>query len=183
MTKYFFLLLSLVFIVGCTKTEATDSVTPIDNSENSLITSVTSTFSTDMLNAVNALRAKGCNCGGQIMPPVPALKWNPLLEAASLRHAKDMNTAKIFSHTGSDGSTMRIRIDAAGYRLCCAHRHGAAGKPRGGNQFCNAACRIQIHQVRANRSPPAAATRHPRHSIIPRHPAARCQPRHLRAAD
>ena len=129
MIKYFFLLLSLVFIVGCTKTEATDSVTPIDNSENSLTTSVTSTFSTDMLNAVNALRAKGCNCGGQIMPPVPALKWNPLLEAASLRHAKDMNTAKIFSHTGSDGSTMRIRIDAAGYRWSSIGENIAWGYP------------------------------------------------------
>lgn len=116
-----FLFMALIFIGGCTKTVITDNevapVEPVDNeSINALVVVTTTPFATDMLAAVNALRAKSCNCGGQIMPPVPALKWNNLLETASVRHAKDMATTKIFSHTGSDGSTMATRINATGYK-------------------------------------------------------------------
>ncbi len=121
-----FLFIALIFMGGCAKTITTDNeVTPVDNVDNesatslSAVTPTTATltpFATEMLTAVNVLRAKGCNCGTQVMPPVPALKWNSLLEAASVRHARDMATTKKFSHTGSDGSTMQTRINATGYR-------------------------------------------------------------------
>ena len=76
----------------------------------------TGNFQTDMLAYVNALRTKGCKCNGVQMPIVPALKWNKLLEAAAVRHAKDMSATKTFSHTGSDGSTMSVRVTATGYK-------------------------------------------------------------------
>lgn len=76
----------------------------------------TGNFRNDMLAYVNALRTKGCKCNGVQMPIVPALKWNTLLEAAAVRHAKDMSATKKFSHTGSDGSTMSVRVTATGYK-------------------------------------------------------------------
>ena len=113
MNKYSVLLMTLILVIGCTKTETTDTVTPSDTPTN---TKETGVFATDMLNAVNALRAKGCTCGNQAMPPVPTLKWNKLLETAAIRHAIDMTKTKTLSHTGSDGSTMQKRIDDTGYR-------------------------------------------------------------------
>ena len=104
-----FLFIALLFIVGCSKTD----VTPVDNTPTTPV--YTGTLSTDMLSAVNALRAKGCNCGTQAMPPVAALRWNKLLETASIRHAKNMEAMKTMSHTGSDGSTVQKRADDAGY--------------------------------------------------------------------
>lgn len=114
-----FLFMALIFMAGCAKTvtttdnevEPTAETTPLSTRATTM-----SAFATEMLASINTLRAKGCNCGTQVMPPVPALKWNNLLETASIRHAKDMATTKKFSHTGSDGSTMQTRINATGYQ-------------------------------------------------------------------
>jgi uncharacterized protein YkwD len=87
----------------------------------------TGNFQNDMLAYVNALRTKGCKCNGVQMPTVPALKWHKNLETAALRHANDMNSSKIFSHTGSDGSSMSQRITQAGYNWSSASENIAAG--------------------------------------------------------
>ncbi len=109
-----FISLMLCQIFACQKSDA-----PTPNIETPTTPSVpvteTGNFSTDMLKAVNNLRAAGCRCGSQQMPPVSPLKWNSKLEAAAKRHASDMATKGFFSHKGSDGSTMQTRIEAAGY--------------------------------------------------------------------
>ncbi|KUI11584.1 secretion protein [Mycobacterium sp. GA-1285] len=59
-----------------------------------------------LLNEINATRAAN-GCG-----PVAA---NPQLNAAAARQANDMLANNVRSHTGSDGSSVGQRIDAAGY--------------------------------------------------------------------
>jgi uncharacterized protein YkwD len=73
-------------------------------------------FRNDMLNAVNKVRAAGCKCGGRNMPPVPPVRWNTQLEAAAMRHAKDMSIHNHFDHIGTDGSEFDRRITESGYK-------------------------------------------------------------------
>jgi uncharacterized protein YkwD len=134
MRKVFFIL--LLAVSACTKVdtppengESTTTGNSTSNNTNSgtsgssttssstaFFPAETGNFSNDMLAYVNALRTKGCKCNGVQMPLVPALKWNKLLEAAAVRHAKDMSATKTFSHTGSDGSSMSVRVTATGYK-------------------------------------------------------------------
>jgi len=73
-------------------------------------------FKEAVLKEVNALRASGCNCGDEVMPPAPPLKWNDKLETAAIRHVNDMYENQHFDHKGTDGSTMSDRINATGYK-------------------------------------------------------------------
>lgn len=107
----------------------TGSSTGATSSNTAFFPTETGNFKTDMLAYVNALRTKGCKCNGVQMPIVPALKWNTLLEAAALRHAKDMSATNTFSHTGSDGSTMSGRITATGYKWMALAENIASGYP------------------------------------------------------
>jgi uncharacterized protein YkwD len=112
------LFIALILMVGCAKKDVSPIDTPITE---------TGTLSSDMVAAVNALRTKGCNCGGESMPPVPALRWNPLLANASLRHSINMAAMKTLSHTGSDGSSIQKRIDDAGYHWSFISENIASG--------------------------------------------------------
>jgi uncharacterized protein YkwD len=60
----------------------------------------------EMLNRINALRAQN---------GLPPYAYNAQLAAAALRHAQDMANTGNISHTGSDDSSARDRILAAGY--------------------------------------------------------------------
>ncbi len=111
---------------GSTGTSTGSSTT---SSSTAFFPAETGNFQNDMLAYVNALRTKGCKCNGVQMPLVPALKWNKLLEAASIRHAKDMSNTQTFSHTGSDGSTMSKRITDAGYKWTYLGENIAWGYP------------------------------------------------------
>ena len=88
-----------------------------------------SKFAVRMLKAVNEVREKGCDCGDQTMPPVPALNWDPRLEEAALRHAKDMNKNNFLKHKGSDGSSMSDRVKEAGYKWRRVGENIASGYP------------------------------------------------------
>jgi uncharacterized protein YkwD len=68
-----------------------------------------------LLSLVNNVRKAGCTCGTTVMPAVPELTWNDLLEKAATDHSIDMNTNNYFSHTGLDGSNPGQRITRAGY--------------------------------------------------------------------
>ncbi|WP_197064926.1 CAP domain-containing protein [Leptolyngbya sp. KIOST-1] len=57
------------------------------------------------------------------------LVLNEKLTAAAQRHAQDMATSRRMSHTGSDGSTMRSRIDATQYRWSTIGENVAMGQP------------------------------------------------------
>ena len=76
-----------------------------------------------LLDLVNDLRAKGCDCGGTIMPATTKLEWDYQLERAAIAHSIDMNVQGYFSHTSLDGATYADRINGTDYE----------GSPRGEN--------------------------------------------------
>lgn len=76
-----------------------------------------------LLDLVNDLRAKGCNCGGTVMPPTEKLEWDYELERAAIAHSIDMNEQNYFSHTSLDGASFADRINGTNY----------TGKPTGEN--------------------------------------------------
>jgi uncharacterized protein YkwD len=69
-----------------------------------------------ILEEVNKVRKAGCKCGEDYMPPVPPLTWSNNLETAAVRHAADMSDHSVFSHDGTDGSTLGDRISATGFQ-------------------------------------------------------------------
>ncbi|MEM8655629.1 MAG: CAP domain-containing protein [Pseudomonadota bacterium] len=73
----------------------------------------------DTLAAVNAERAT------QGRAP---LVYDTKLEAAARVHAQDMVAAGLFSHTGSDGSDIGLRLERVGYRYCFGAENIAAGQ-------------------------------------------------------
>jgi uncharacterized protein YkwD len=85
-------------------------------------------FQDEMLTAVNAARATQQDCGGTIMPPVPALTWDTQLEQAADKHSNDMANYDFFSHTGSDGSSVSTRVTAQGYTWSSVGENIAAGQ-------------------------------------------------------
>ncbi len=74
----------------------------------------------DLLRLVNAERQR---------VNAPPLMLNEKLTTAAQRHAQDMATSRRMSHTGSDGSTMRSRIDATQYRWSTIGENVAMGQP------------------------------------------------------
>ena len=86
------------------------------------------TFAEQMLFAVNQARSQEQNCGGQIMPAVPALTWDYDLESAAFSHSSDMANNNFMSHTGSDGSSPQDRIEATGYSWSTWAENVAAGQ-------------------------------------------------------
>jgi uncharacterized protein YkwD len=69
-----------------------------------------------LLRLVNSARSKGRYCGRRYFPPAPPLKWSATLERAAKEHARDMTLHGFFSHAGSDGSTVGVRLRRLGYR-------------------------------------------------------------------
>lgn len=81
-----------------------------------------------ILDIINELRANGRNCGAEWYPAAPALSWNDALDGASLRHSVDMSTHDVFSHTGTDGSSVSDRATDAGYNWNRIGENIAAGQ-------------------------------------------------------
>ena len=69
----------------------------------------------EMLTAVNEIRAEGASCGGDWMGPAAPLIWDSRLEAAAVRHSRDMAEHERFDHRGSDGLNTGERVRRAGY--------------------------------------------------------------------
>ncbi|TVQ10874.1 MAG: CAP domain-containing protein [Leptolyngbya sp. DLM2.Bin27] len=59
----------------------------------------------------------------------PPLTLNAQLTTAAQRHSEDMAASRRLSHTGSDGSTMRSRIDATQYQWSTIGENVAMGQP------------------------------------------------------
>jgi len=72
-------------------------------------------FKTKMLIEINDLRAEGCWCGTDSMPPARMLLWDESLEKAANRHVRDMALNDSVEHTGSDGSIPQQRTMEAGF--------------------------------------------------------------------
>lgn len=67
------------------------------------------------LAAVNRARASAQLCISGPRAAVPALQWDSRLAAAAAGHGADMAANGFFSHTGSQGSILQSRVNAAGY--------------------------------------------------------------------
>jgi hypothetical protein len=59
----------------------------------------------------------------------PVLRWSPRLAAAAGRHAGAMARTRVFDHVGTDGTTVRERVTATGYRWQAIGENLAAGHP------------------------------------------------------
>jgi uncharacterized protein YkwD len=87
-----------------------------------------SNFAATALARINALRAAGADCHSEgVFAPAPALTWNALLTQAAEGHSQDMVANNLFSHTGSNGSTLGTRITGAGYSWRFIGENIAAG--------------------------------------------------------
>ncbi len=58
---------------------------------------------------INAIRAQA---------NLPALQRNAKLDAAAAAHSADMAANQFMGHTGSDGSSLRQRVERTGYNWC-----------------------------------------------------------------
>ncbi|MDK2840533.1 MAG: hypothetical protein PWQ17_38 [Anaerophaga sp.] len=68
-----------------------------------------------MLQLVNDARMNRRLCGGKRHEAVAPLQWNAKLAKAAQKHADDMADNDFFDHTGSDKSTVVIRIEREDY--------------------------------------------------------------------
>ncbi|MFO1269582.1 MAG: CAP domain-containing protein [Rubrivivax sp.] len=83
-----------------------------------------------LLEEINRRRAAGATCGSSHMDPAPPVRWSALLERAADAHVRDMapRDGGSISHTGSNGSTVGTRTEAAGYRWSTVGENVAAGR-------------------------------------------------------
>lgn len=85
-------------------------------------------FAEQMLAAVNAARAEARDCGGQMMPAVPALTWDYSLEQAAFVHSSNMANYNFFDHTGLNGDSPSDRVTDQGYSWSATGENIAAGQ-------------------------------------------------------
>lgn len=122
-----FILLIAVLAVACTK-DAPVVPQERDTEDPGTVVVITNNVNKDtLLHLVNEVRASGCNCGGTVMPPVQPLTWNVLLELAAANHSKDMQERKYFSHNSPNGTTPKMRVQAAGYNYTWMGENIASG--------------------------------------------------------
>ena len=69
-----------------------------------------------MLDAVNDARASGRTCGAVPFGPAPPLAIEGRLTAAAQGHAADMLATGELSHTGSNGSSLKDRVEDQRYQ-------------------------------------------------------------------
>jgi uncharacterized protein YkwD len=83
----------------------------------------------EMLHLVNRARARQRDCGDEIFPVAPPLKWNCRLHKAAVVHSQDMIDYDYFDHQGSDGSSVGMRVSRLGYEWRAVGENIAAGYP------------------------------------------------------
>ncbi|MDI3521718.1 MAG: hypothetical protein PWR04_1706 [Anaerophaga sp.] len=81
----------------------------------------------EMLQLVNDARMTRRLCGGKRHEAVPPLKWNGKLAKAAQKHADDMADNDFFDHTGSDKSTVVMRIEREDYLWMAVGENVAMG--------------------------------------------------------
>ena len=105
--KYIIPAMLLLVFLACKKSENTTP--PTDPNY------VYNVHKDQFLNLINTQRLRGCRCGADSMPPVPALTWNDTLAKAAFQHADDMSKNTYFGYNSPDGSTPGDRIKKLGY--------------------------------------------------------------------
>lgn len=92
---------------------------------------------------LNAVRQQVADCEGRprvlasagadsgvLATDRPALRWNSQLGEAATRHGDAMARTRVFDHVGTDGSTVRERVDETGYSWQVIGENLAAGHPQ-----------------------------------------------------
>ena len=69
----------------------------------------------EMLQLVNEARMTKRRCGGKKHDAVAPLQWSEKLAEAAQKHADDMADNDFFDHTGSDESTVVVRVEREDY--------------------------------------------------------------------
>ena len=86
-------------------------------------------FQAEMTVQVNNARAAGAVCGGVAFPPAAGLRWDTQLQNAATTHSEDMASHNFFAHQSpTNGSSLRERIPAAGYKYRSAGENLGAGQ-------------------------------------------------------
>ena len=65
--------------------------------------------------------------GAKHQAPAGQVAWNAQLEEAAAGHSQDMVDNNLFSHVGSGGQTLAVRVDATGYQWTILGENIAAG--------------------------------------------------------
>lgn len=87
-------------------------------------------FQEAVMAEVNRRRATAQRCGARgAFAAAGALRWNDTLFTAAANHARDMVQGSFFAHTGSNGSLVSQRVEAAGYAWASVAENIAAGQP------------------------------------------------------
>lgn len=83
-----------------------------------------------LLDEINRRRAEGATCGSERKQPAPPMRWSELLFRAADLHVRDMAPQRggSIGHTGSNGSTVAMRVDGVGYRWTSVGENVAAGR-------------------------------------------------------
>jgi uncharacterized protein YkwD len=109
-------------------TEASGGVTPVKTATNCQV-SMNEGYVSELLNLINAARRE---------VRAPELVVNSILTAAAQGHSTDMACNNFLSHTGSDGSYIHERLQAAGYLNAGFNEILAIGTPQDAmNQWHN----------------------------------------------
>ena len=86
-------------------------------------------FQAEMTAQVNNARAAGAVCGGVAFPPAAGLRWDTQLQNAATVHSEDMASHNFFAHQSpTNGSTLRERVPAAGYKYSSVGENLGAGQ-------------------------------------------------------
>lgn len=81
----------------------------------------------EMLELVNEARMSKRRCGGKKHDAVAPLQWDKKLAQAAQKHADDMADNDFFDHTGSDKSTVVMRMEREDYLWRAAGENVAMG--------------------------------------------------------
>ncbi len=109
-----------------------------DSGDNSVLSAVATggdvtcgmpNFQGEMISRVNAARAAGAVCGGVAFAPAGGLRWDIQLQNAATAHSEDMASHNFFAHQSpTNGSTLRERVPAAGYKYSSVGENLGAGQ-------------------------------------------------------
>jgi uncharacterized protein YkwD len=77
---------------------------------------------------INQARAESRWCGEDYFAPALPVSWACQLAQAAQVHSLDMQQQAFFSHTGSDGSNVALRVEAQGYQWQELGENIAAGQ-------------------------------------------------------
>lgn len=81
-----------------------------------------------MAEIISSARQQARSCGQNHFSSAGAVVWNAKLADAAIKHASDMARFNFFSHTGSDGSSVAIRVEDADYDYSLVAENIAAGQ-------------------------------------------------------